>query len=332
MAVRTTKFRLFQEHSIPTEGGDVLHAKMMMPKPPCQPQRVVFISPLVGAGAAQTQLIFRSLTRRGSILLSFEYRGHLHSTGTFTLDRTVSDVKHALIWAWNYANDRNLPLHGFTTCYGTIPLLAQFADNGCGVLLQSLSTICGLFRLDQIMKLENFMPILSRHLGRELSCDSVLQGLHRNELDCDSRPFRQALHEFLAGLFPELRIQYDRFEELSYDRADVAATLRQFLESRYLEGVKVPAWMPCHFFYGHNDELLSVDTAAGSESYRKHVLSLVPHAVIDGYDIDHYGRGPEHEVLMSRLGDIWEQYDGLAAHHEDYQGLVQMDGILGGMG
>ncbi len=189
MNTRTAKPRLFAEYDIPTEGGEVLHAKAMLPKPPCTPRRVVLIAPLIGAGAAQTQLIFRSLTRRGSILLSFEYRGHLHSTGTFTLDRTVSDVKHALIWAWNYANDHNLPLHGFSTCYGTIPLLAQFVGNGCGVLLQSLSTICGLFRLDQIIKLENFMPILSRRLGRELSCEAVLQGLRRNEFDCDSTLF-----------------------------------------------------------------------------------------------------------------------------------------------
>jgi hypothetical protein len=279
----------------------------MLPKPPIRPRRVVFIAPLIGAGAAQSILVFRKLTRRGSILFSFEYRGHPRSTGVFDLNATVADVKHSLIWAWHYANDRNLPLHGLSTCFGTIPLLAQFVGDGCGVLLKSFTAACGLFRLHQILKLEDFAPVLSRHMGRELSSEAVLTGIAQCKFDCSGALFRRALHEFLGGMFPELRVEPDSFEELSYDRADATQSLRQFLLARYLDGVTVPHWLPCHFFYGRNDELLSVDTPAGAKAYTDHIRSLIPHADLGVFDIDHFGRGPERDVLIDHIGDLWEQ-------------------------
>jgi hypothetical protein len=83
------KAKLFKAFRIPTEDGVSLHAKAMFPKPTVEPRRVMFISPLVGAGAVQSLLIYRNFTRRGSILLSFEYRGHAQSTGTFEFDKAV---------------------------------------------------------------------------------------------------------------------------------------------------------------------------------------------------------------------------------------------------
>jgi hypothetical protein len=38
-------------------------------------------------------------------------------------------------------------------------------------------------------------------------------------------------------------------------------------------------------------------------------LSLIPHATLYEREFDHFGRGPEHDAVIKRLGDIFEVYD-----------------------
>jgi len=301
------KFRLFEEHPIPVEGRGVLHAKLMLPKPPGFPKRLVFIAPLVGASASQALILFRSLTRRGSILMSFEYRGHLRSSGTFELDKTIVDARHALAWACEYSRRHGLPLHGFATCFGAVPLVAQFARGARGCPLWSFSTISGLFRLDRILRFEEFVPIFSRHLGTRLDKKALLDGIAKQAFDLNGDAFRDALQEYLKGLFPELRVGRDYFEELHYDRADVPQTLLQLSRARYFDGLAFPAEIPCRLFFGRNDDVLGLDTEAGRRTYRDHVLSLIPHAELHEMEFDHFGRGPDHEPVLQRLGDLFEE-------------------------
>jgi hypothetical protein len=308
----TAKNRLFEDRQIPTEGGDLLHAKIMMPKPPISPRRVVLISPLVGASAAQPLLIFRNFTRRGSIMISFEYRGHAESTGTFELDRTVSDVHHALLWSRDYAANLGLPLHAFATCYGTIPLLAQFKGQGCGRVFKSINTVSGLFRLDQILRFDNFASVLGRHLGREMSKPEFLAALAGLEIDWNGDAFRNALREYLTGLFPELRIGRDFFEEIQYDRVKIPQTLLQLSQASYLDGFAVPPEIPCNVFFGRNDDTLATETVEGREAYRQRVLSLIPHAELHEREFDHFGRGVDHDDVIEHLSDIFERHDGTA--------------------
>jgi hypothetical protein len=127
----------------------------------------------------------------------------------------------------------------------------------------------------------------------------------------------------LGGLFPELRVDRNCFEELSYDRTDVTRSLQQFVQARYLDGVQVPARLPCHFFYGRNDELLAVHTPAGQEAYRNHIFSVIPHAKLAAYDIDHFGRGPDRDVVVERVGDVWDQHDNWVDLHGAHQEAVR---------
>jgi hypothetical protein len=328
MSSTISRTRLFEQHRIPTEGDDALHAELMLPKPPVRPQRVVFIAPLVGAGAAQPLVIFRNFTRRGAILVSFEYRGHTHSSGTFELDKTVSDVQHALWWSWNYAQDRGLPLHGFATCFGTIPLLAQFAERGCGCLLRSISTVSGLFRLDQILRIEDFTRVFARHVGTEMSAAGLLAEIARQTFDHDGRAFRAALLEYLSGLFPELRVAWDYFEELRYDRVNIPRTFQQLSQARYLDGVKVPSEIPCNVYLGRHDDALSLHTAAGREAYKRHVLSLVPHATLHEGEFDHFGRGIEHDAVIEHLSDLFAQFDGALVPAQHLRKIPQRRSVL----
>jgi hypothetical protein len=309
MKVESSNSKLFKAYRILAEDGNILHANALFPKPPVQPRRIVFISPLVGAGAAQSLIISRSFTRRGAILLSFEYRGHTRSTGIFDLEKTVVDVGHALAWAEDFARGMELPLHGFATCYGTAPLFAQFNGQGRGGCLRSLSVVAGLFRLDQILSIEDFVTVFSRHLGRNLSAQEFLEGTVRNAFDWNGNCFRQALYEYLKGLFPELRIGLDYFEELRYERADIHHTLLQLSESHFFEGIRVSPGIPCNIFMGLDDEVMGLKTADGRRAYVERVRSLVPHAVFHEHEIDHFGRGVDHDVVTARLADIFERYD-----------------------
>jgi len=54
---------------------------------------------------------------------------------------------------------------------------------------------------------------------------------------------------------------------------------------------------------------LSLTTPEGREGYRSHVLSLIPHARLHERDLDHFGRGPDHEPVIENLSDIFERYD-----------------------
>lgn len=317
-----SKSSLFEEHRIPTEGTDTLHAKAMLPKPPMYPKRLVLIPPLIGAGASSDLIVFRSLTRRGSIVLSYEYRGHPRSTGRFDLDRTIVDTRYAIRWAEDYARQRGLPLHAVTSCYGVVSLGAQFQLGPRRHPFWSLNTVSGLFRMDQIIRFSDFAPVFFAHVGTEL--DRALQLPEGNaEVDWNGYKFREAMCEFLGGLFPKLRVGHDHFAELQYGRVDMRNTILQLLHATYLDSICIPPELPCNVIYGRNDDVMSLHTAEGQEDYRKHVSSLIPHAEIHEMDIDHFGYGPERAAMFERVGDFLEKSEVQAVNLTDASGQPQ---------
>jgi len=282
---------------------------------------------LVGAGASQPLAIFRNLTRRGSILLSFEYRGHTRSTGAFDLDTTIDDTRHALMWATDYAKRLDMPLHGFATCYGAVAMAAQFPSDRPRPGLWSFNTISGLFDLHQVIRFGDFVTVFSRHYGRQLTTGALLEGIAKRAIDCDGDVFRSALQEYLGGVFPELEVERDRFEELSYGRADVPGTILQLAQARYLDDVTIPPEIPCNVYYGWHDDVMSLDTDEGQEAYRSRVSSLIPHANVQGWDIDHFGRGPGHDPVIDRLADKFEEAEQRVVPLDVSHGVVSMQGV-----
>ena len=114
-------------------------------------------------------------------------------------------------------------------------------------------------------------------------------------------------------MFPQLRVGEDYFEELQYARTDIPNSLRQLSRADHLAGLDVPREIPCHFFFGHHDNLFALDTPEGRTAYRNYIQSLIPHAQVQGADIDHFGFGPEHDALVQRVGDLFAKYDGSPA-------------------
>ncbi len=302
---KRNKSTLFDEHRIPTEGSDSLFVAIMNPKPPVQPKRLALIPPLIGAGASQSLIIFRNLTRRGTILMSFEYRGHPRSTGIFELDRTISDTHYAIRWAEQYASERGLPLHAFAMCYGVVTLASQF-KNDSESPIKSVSAVSGLFSLDQIVRFEDYAPTFSKHVGVDLH-DALQDPAIGSKVDWHSENTRNALQEYLSGLFPELRVTNEFFEELQYNRVNMRNTLQQLIDAEYLEAIRIPSSIPCHVIYGTNDILLSLNTPQGREKYRQNALRVMPQAIFHERDVDHYGRGPGRHSTIETVGDVFEE-------------------------
>jgi len=307
MVPTPSKPRAFEECEIPTEGSDRLHAKLLFPKPPIFPKRFVLAPPLVGGSAAQALIIFRNLAKRGCILASFEYRGHPRSTGVFDLDKTVVDTRYALHWAADYAREHGLPLHAFAMCYAFVPLAANFAAGLDGCRLWSLATISGLFRMDQIVHITDFAPLISKHLGRELDVAALIEALEEDTLDWNGQAFRAALCDFLRHLFPTQSVSQDHFEEIQFDRIDMRSMLLQLTHRHYLDGTLVPPEVPCHVVYGRHDTVMGLDSPEGREAYRRRVRALAPHAVFHELEIDHFGLGLERALMVETVGDAFEE-------------------------
>lgn len=306
--------KVIEKIRINMPNGEQLASVLMVPAKE-EPKRIVYIVPLVGARAAQQVLRFKSLARRGSALLSFEYRGHGNSSGTFSMEKSLEDSRRVLSWAQEYAAARNIPLHVLTTCYGTLAMLSWFKNGYSAPGVRSLSAVSGLFDLHRIITLDDFFDRFTRRAGRErFGMTTVLADIIAGTIDTGSDVFRESLREYLKGLFPELRVSSDAFEDLGFNRVDLPESVVQFSRLQPLEGVSVPPDVPCLFYYGTSDRLMGLHTSEGRLQYESAIRVLVPHAGIFSSTIDHFGRGGDHDFVLEQLGDFHETNEGLLHH------------------
>lgn len=304
--------RLFESSEIPCPTGERLHALVM--RPPGPALRLVYLVPLVGASASQQILLFKSMTKRGSVLVSFEYRGHGASTGTFSVEKSLEDSLTSLSWAQDLAGSIGIPLHVVSNCYGSLAMLSWFRGTGPARLPLSLGAVSGLIDMHQIIRIDDFLPHVARACPFPVpTAGAFMELAGRGAIDLTGDCYRGALRGYLTGLFPELRVTDRSFEELSYDRVDMDATVRQFFDRAPLEGVAVPREVPCLFYYGLQDEIMGLDLPGGRRNYEKRVRTLVHHAQIRPANVDHFGRGMDRDLIVQQLVDFQEQQERQAA-------------------
>lgn len=273
-------------------------------------RRLVYLVPLVGASASQQILLFKNMAKRGTLLLSFEYRGHGASTGTFSVEKSLEDSQTALFWAQEHADKLGIPLHVLSTCYGSLAMLSWFRGTALARAPLSLSAVSGLIDMHQIIRITDFLPHLSRISGVPgLTAGRFLEMMENGAIDLAGEGYRGALRSYLTGLFPELRVTQRSFEELEFHRVDMRDTVRQFFDREPLQGVAVPREVPCLFYYGLQDELMGLDLPGGRRNYEKRVRTLVHHAEIRPANVDHFGRGMDRDLIVQQLGDFHEQHE-----------------------
>jgi hypothetical protein len=189
-------------------------------------------------------------------------------------------------------------------------MLAWFRGHGTGAALRTLNAVSGLFDLDHIIKVEDFLERYYRSLGGvPLDAGRFSEQVEQGTFPVEGDAYRDELRDFLHGLFPELRVSRDAFEELAFDRVDMRDTVVQFARMRPLAGVAVPGDLPCLYFYGVRDGLMGLDTPLGRLAYENRIGEIVPHAETRPMDIDHFGRGPDHGKVIEQLCDHMESHD-----------------------
>lgn len=301
--------RVFSEQSIPCPTGERLHALLMSPAH-IPAERLVYLVPLVGSGASQQILMFKGMVKRGAALLSFEYRGHGRSTGTFSVEKSLEDSLTVYAWARAYAQEQELPLHVLSNCYGTLAMLSWFRGAAPEPAPATLSAISGLINMHQIIRAEDFLACYARlDGGSPASVASFLETVAAGVVDVEGEAYRRALMVYLQGLFPELKVTMDVFEQLEFRRADMQDTLRQFFTMEPLGNIAVPAEIPSLFYYGLRDEIMGLDVPGTRQQYEQLLSTLVPHAEVRSADVDHFGRGLDRDVIVQQLGDFHQLHD-----------------------
>ncbi len=291
---------------VPCREDEHLHAVLFLP-PSGKPERLIFVVPLVGSRASQQIINFRSFVRRHSALLSFEYRGHGLSSGTFNMEKSREDTIVMLQWAIDYARGHGIPLHAMSTCYSTLSLLSCFREGAGDHGITTIGAISGLVDTRRILSYQGFAGFYEMHTDQPpLDAGEFFQSLEEGVIDHGSASFRQALCMYMRDLFPELRITHDSFEELQYSRVDHIATLRQFHTFDPLKGIRVPEEVPCLFYYGVNDDLMELTTPEGRARYTSQIKALVPQAEIRWGNFDHFGRGADRDRVLQRFCDFFE--------------------------
>jgi len=298
-----------QRIEIPCATGDLLEAVLMLPSRDV-PRRLVYIVPLVGAGASQQILRFKSMTKRGAALLSFDYRGHGLSSGAFSMRKSLEDSLTVYHWAQNYASDNGLPLHALATCYGSLVMLSWFQGGNSVLAAKTLGSVSSLLDLHSIIRVDDFFPYYEKNGGPLFSGGAqFIEEMQRGTIDVHGKAFRFALRDYLISLFPELRVTPDAFEDLEYSRADIQDTLIQFSTMTPLEGAVVPGKIPSLFFFGLHDTLMKLDSTEGRQNHESRIRTLAPHAEIRAAAIDHFGRGQDHDSIIQQLCDFHEEHE-----------------------
>ena len=300
---------VFEKVLIPGPGAEQLDGILMNPLH-TPARRLVYIVPLMGSGAAQQILRFKSFAKRGSAILSFQYRGHGDSSGSFSVKKSLEDAMAVLRWAEAYATARRIPLHVHATCYGHLAMLSWYRDGRHSRSISSLSAVSGLLELDDVVKAQDFLGHYALCRGESLlTADAFIARMEQGMIDLAGDAYRNALRDYLQGLFPDLTITRDSFEELQYDRVDMPDLVREFFRLRPLAGVRVPDHMPYLLFFGRSDHLLGLDRPEGRNAYITRIRALVPHAQIREMSVDHFGQGGDRETILRQLADFFEAHD-----------------------
>lgn len=243
------------------------------------PQGLIFIPPLIGGHLSQQFRTFRWLIRRGYDLLSFNFSGHGTSSNRFSITQSLHDTGHMLRYTVSAARRERLPLFGIASCYGAIPLLHA------------------AHRMDPVVRriiLVNPIPgirpgaVLASFISHYLKISSRQGGFARLE---------SGLRHYADSLFPNVTKGRDHFGTLPRHRADLSATLREFLTLNPLADVCLKD-TPVLCLHVRNDAILDIYDAR--QDYRDSIRKLCPQTRFQRLEGNHFFTDPEARRRAAR--------------------------------
>jgi len=243
---------------------------------------LVILPPLIGAGAAYQLRTFRWLTRWGLDLLSFDYSGHGHSGGRFSLHASLADTYQVMAMGRARAREKGVPLFGVAACYGAGPL--AWAAQRLGEPLAKMVFINPIPAFD----IHGMWNAFRRWRQGNTGAGHALTGA------------RQAFRGFADHLFPYTPKGAFGFGTLTRRRTRLLATLMEGLRFEPLRHNR-PLRTNLLCLYAKTD---IVRSAAGYETDREYLRRLrqwFPASRFYSLDDSHYLENPVTRSKIRRL-------------------------------
>jgi len=243
------------------------------------PCGLIFLPPLIGGNLSHGLGMFRSLTRKGYDLISFNYSGHGNSSGRFSLGATLCDTVHMLAHAQQLASKRRLPLFGIAPCYSAIPLL--YSAYRLKEPLNGIVLINAVLRLNPVAVARSFWTHYRKMFPDQIGLRKCLT----------------ALAHYADLLFPGIRKGRDGFGVLERKRIRLFATLTDFLTLDPLQ------WVTLHktdvlCLYARHDRILKMYEGDAGTDYKNDVSRICPRTQFRSLEGDHF---LSHKTIRDRV-------------------------------
>lgn len=228
---------------------------------------VIFAPPLIGAGFSLEINNLRKLAREGYELFSFNYAGHGKSSDKFRPRTTLEDASNALTFLLSRSGDK--PVYGIASCYSAIPLL--YAAHKHQEPFDKIVLINAICHISPTAIASSFISYYNTTFAGKISINK----------------FRAAFLQYIAFLFPGIKINRNIFGCLLRQRTDVKRTLWDGLFLNPLKHV-VLAGTPVLGVYATHDRILKIYDRYVGEDYKKQILRKCPRTTFYAMPCDHF--------------------------------------------
>ncbi len=273
---RRSDFR-FDRRTRPRPGGGRLDTIRVRT---AAPRAILFVPPLIGGDLAGAIRPVRPLLRAGCDLITFSYAGHGRSSDPFSLSATLRDTAYMLDDAARLSRRAGLPLFGLAVCYAAIPAIHAAAALG-----------------------EPFTRLALVNAVADLGPKAIYRSFrgYVGRLPRTPAGLRQAAHDYLDFLFPEVAKGRDRFGVLERRRTGLLRTAAEGMTLRPLAGIHLPA-TPVLSLYAREDRILRIygATIGRGGEYEDVIRRVCPLARFIPVDGDHFLSRPTDRADVRR--------------------------------
>lgn len=228
---------------------------------------IIFAPPLIGASFSYEIKNLKILVKKGYELFSFNYTGHGKSSDKFRLKATLEDTTHILDFLVRRAGSK--PVYAVASCYSAIPLI--HAAHKLGEPIEKMVLINALCHINPRAIIKSFISYYKNAFSGTISTEKI----------------HIAFQEYIAFLFPGIKINRDFFGSLLRQRADTLRTLWDVLFLDPLKSVRLQR-TPVLGLYAKQDRILKIYDDHVGQDYEKQILARCPDTMFYPLPCDHF--------------------------------------------